>query len=123
MEIYYFENEYNLKRDKSKKIQNLNHVIIKHDLIYIDKSNIDKIIKCILCDFCDINIYGYNVKEKTYWGKQIINNKCVLMFTLEFSNNYIKINPIFGSDNNVKEFYINICEGLEIYKISPFLFE
>lgn len=121
MEITYSSNK-NISK-KEEKNKQLNHLHIKHDLIYVYYLNVDKIIKSLLCDFCDIDICGYNVDKKEYWGKQIKNNICILMFTLEISTNYITIKPIIGSDDCIKELYMNICEALQIYKSSPFLFE
>jgi hypothetical protein len=123
MQINYSKNNLNLKGQSGEKNKELTHLLIKHDLIYVYYSNLDKIIKCLLCDFCDVDICGYNVDKKEYWGKQIKNNICILMFTLEFSNNYIKIIPLIGGESCIKELYMNIYEGLQIYKTSPFLFE
>jgi hypothetical protein len=121
MEISYSSNENKNKHKKIEKNEKLNYILIKHDLI--SYSAFDKIIKRLLCDFCEIDICGYNTSENIYWGKQIKNNICILMFTLEMTNNYIKISPLIGNDNSIKELYINICDGLEIYNKSPFLFE
>jgi len=114
MENIYYKN--------NKKLEELNHFTIHHELTNF---NLDtyKIVKCLLTDFCDIDICGYNTYKKLYWGKKIKNRICVLLFTLEFLENYIKIIPIFGSDIYVKELYINLHEGLEIYKTSSFLFD
>lgn len=114
MRLSYYSQENNEKTS---------HLIVKHNLTYICYSNFDKIIKPLLCDFCDIDICGYNADKKNYWGKRLKNNKCVLMFTLVISSDSITINPIIGDENCIKYFYINLREGLEIYKTSPFLFK
>lgn len=119
MNACYFTSETKFKRNKCDNSRQLNHLYFPN--VFIQKSsNIDKFLQVLLLDFCEITIYGYNVDKKYYWAKKIKNNICVLMFTLSIDTNSITIIPNIGSDIYIKELYLNMLEGLEIYKNSSF---
>ena len=118
----YFTSESKFKRNLRDNSRKLNHMYFQNDLIY-KSSNVKKIIETLLLDFCETTIYGYNANNNYYWGKKMENNKCSLMFTLSVDENGVTIIPHIGSDSCIKELYLNMVEGMEIYKYSSFLFE
>lgn len=122
MELCYYTSESKFKRNIRDNSRKLNHLHFQNDLIH-KSPHAASIIETLLLDFCEVNICGYNVDNKYYWGKKMENQICTLMFTLSIDANNITIIPLIGSDSCIKELYLNMLEGLEIYKNSRFLFE
>ena len=91
--------------------------------------NIDKlldIIKCILSDFCNADVIGYEKRTNKYWCKMYDKNNCTLHIELEIlkHNNelsFIKLVPLIGTDKLIEEFVSNFKESIQLYTTSSFI--
>jgi len=102
---------------------------------FIDKKlmafyiNIDKlldIIKCILFDFCNATVIGYEKKTNKYWCKIYENKYCTLHIELEIlrHNNelsFVNVIPLIGTDKLIEEFVSNFKESIQLYTTSSFI--
>jgi len=83
--------------------------------------NIEQLIDFIQFTFFKeykLSVFGYNNRENKFWAKKIINNNCILYFTLNIlycNNNRSKvtISPIIGNDIEIQMLintFTNLCK-------------
>lgn len=115
-----------LKKHTSKK--SLTYGIIPNISICcdIDKSKLLNIIQFTFTQKGYFSVFGYNTNNEEFWGKKYIKNEFILHFTLtikstDYENSNIIINPIIGSDEEIKKLVFDIKEMINLYKNSNFI--
>ena len=88
---------------------------------YIDKTKLEEIIKYILIESCNISVIGYNKHRDTYCIKKNKKYYCELHIELEikkkeFVFSQIKMNPLLGTNMNIKTFIVKLNESLLVYQ-------
>ena len=92
----------------------------------LNKLIIDRIIKLILTDFCNIAVLGYDTHENKYWCKKYNTNYCILYLKLSVYDkgvNYseIVIEPIMYSKSELDIFITDFSASIHMYKTSNFI--
>ena len=92
----------------------------------IDKSKLLDIIQFTFTQKGYLSVFGYNTNTEEFWAKKFIKNEFLLHFTLTiksngYENSNIIINPIIGSDKEIKNVVSDIKEMINLYKNSNFI--
>lgn len=102
------------------------YIDVKLITFYININKLLNIIKGILSDFCNVNVFGYNKETNKYWCKIYDKKFCVLHIELEIikkcnKTSYVKIIPLIGTDYLIKNFVSNFAEAIHLYTTSSFI--
>lgn len=123
MQESFSTNNQNLYSHKCLEYKNTKQINIKCNL---NKLIIDKIIKLILIDFCNITVMGYNTFENKYWCKKYNKNYCILYLNLKIYDTDVNcceiiIEPIIYSPSEVDIFIKDFNISIHMYKTSNFI--
>lgn len=125
MSVCYYKK--NINFDFNQRTLERNTCIdIKLMAFYINIDKLLDVIKCILSDFCNANVIGYNKRTNKHWCKMYDKKYCSLHIELEIvkQNNelsFIKIIPIIGTNKLIEEFIANFKESIQLYNTSSFI--
>jgi hypothetical protein len=93
---------------------------------YVNKNELDKIIKNILIKFCNSAVLGYDRSKDKYWCKKY--KKTICDFHLEikiiydkFGDTQIEIIPLIGYNDDIELFINDFNEAIYMYKKSNFI--
>ena len=93
---------------------------------YVNKHELDKIVKNILIKFCNSAVVGYDRSKDKYWCKKY--KKTICEFHLEIKINFDKlgntqmqITPLIGYNDDINLFINDFNEAIYMYKKSNFI--
>lgn len=93
---------------------------------YVNKNELDKIIKNILIKFCNSAVLGYDRGKDKYWCKKYKKTICEFHIEIKiicdkFGDTQIQIVPLIGYNDDVELFINDFNEAIYMYKISNFI--
>lgn len=93
---------------------------------YVNKNELDKIIKNILIKFCNSAVLGYDRGKDKYWCKKYKKNICEFHLEIKiiydkFGDTQIQIFPLIGYNYEIELFINDFNEAIYMYKNSNFI--
>ena len=93
---------------------------------YIEKSNVDDIMRKILSEHCDVSVIGYDKYSDKFLCKKYGKNSCELHIEIKIINkgrncSLVKIIPLVGVDTNIKKFVLAVDKCLRLCQTSKYL--
>jgi hypothetical protein len=105
----------NMKKKSFRYIQPIT-IICK-----IGKEELSDLIKNILVNNCELDVYGFNRITDEYWGKKIEKTVNKLHFNLsiykkEYYSSYITITPFVGTNIEIQKLLFKILGVVKLYE-------
>jgi len=92
----------------------------------INKNKLSDIIQFTFTQKGDFSVFGYNTHSEEFWAKKIVKDEFLLHFTLNIKTDdceksNIIVNPIIGSDKEIKTLVSYLKEMINLYEESNFI--
>jgi uncharacterized metal-binding protein len=86
----------------------------------IHKHNLERIVEYILPNRCNIKLFGYVVKEDSYWCKKMKKTKCEFLVRisirrLDFKKSVITLEHQIGKKEDAREFINIFKRAMKLY--------